>query len=276
MSTSVEGAKGKAQSAKGVEQDAGPRDDWWSEARAVFVKDVRSELRTRAALATILLFAFVTLLIVSFTVRTVGLGLDLELRPDYVELTKEGKEVSLLRFVPGGTDLRASLLASLLWIILFFSAMTGLPRTFVKEEEMRTAAALRLAARPAAVFTGKLLFNAGMVLLVTAVLLPLFLILFVPTVRNWPLFLAHLVVGSLGMASIATILGAMVARAGGKSYLMLPLAFPILLPVLVLVINGTATAMQGKPGNQIMGLVSYLVAMTTLSAMLFDRVWSDS
>ena len=54
---------------------------------------------------------------------------------------------------------RPHLLAALLWIILFFAATSGLARVFVKEEDAHTAKTLRLAARPLAVFAGKLLFN---------------------------------------------------------------------------------------------------------------------
>jgi heme exporter protein B len=112
--------------------------------------------------------------------------------------------------------------------------------------------------------------------MVAAVVLPLFLVLFTPQVTSWPLFLGYLGVGSLGMAASATLLGAIVARAGGKTYLMLPLAFPILLPILVTAIKGSATAMAAREGNQMTFLVSYSIAMVTVSAMLFDKVWSDA
>jgi heme exporter protein B len=255
---------------------ANPRHNWWSEARAVFVKDVRSELRTRSALTTILLFAVVTLMIVAFTIKPEGLGLTYVLKPDWRELVHQHREALVYDQLPYGTELRAFLLSALLWIILFFSAMAGLPRTFVKEEEMRTAAALRLAARPSALYAGKLAFNGVLVLAVAVVVLPLFLILLTPRVADWPAFLGYLFSGSLAMAGAATLLGAIVARAGGKAYLMLPLAFPILLPALVLSIQGCARAMLGNGGNQIIVLVSYLVAMVTLSGMLFEKVWSDA
>ena len=256
---------------------AASTEDWWGEVWAVFRKDLRSELRTRAAISTILLFAVVTLIIVAYTVPREGEGLTVVgLVDNYRELLRRNLDAEILHTVPEGTQTRHLLLSALLWIILFFSAMAGLPRTFVKEEEMGTAPALRLTARSSAVFTGKLLFNAGLMLGVTAVVLPLYLVLLIPWIRNWPLFLAFVTVGSVGMACSATIIGAMVARAGGKAYLMLPLAFPILLPILVFSINGTAAASRGIPGNQMVALVSYVVAMVTLSALLFDRVWSDA
>ena len=65
------------------------------------------------------------------------------------------------------------------------------------------------------------------------------------------------------------------ARAGGKAYLMLPLAFPILLPILFFGIKGTATSMMANGSNLIVGVVSYVIAIVTLSGMLFDKVWTD-
>jgi hypothetical protein len=37
-----------------------------------------------------------------------------------------------------------------------------------------------------------------------------------------------------------------------------------------------ASALGGNGGNLIIGLVSYQVAMITLSAMLFEKVWTDA
>jgi heme exporter protein B len=251
---------------------------FYAEVWAVFIKDVRSEVRTRAALATILLFAVVTLIVLNICAGKVeGAGLtQLGLIENYVQAIRDDPKALILRTLPHGTLLRSQLLSALFWVVLFFSAMAGLPRTFVKEEENRTAAALRLSARPAAVYGGKLLFNACLTVGIAIVIVPLFLILFEPWVADWPSFSLHVLVGTLAMAGGATLLGAIVSRAGGRAYLMLPLAFPILLPVLICAINGTATALYGKGGNQLVALVSYTVAMGTVSALLFEKVWTDA
>src|SRR5262249_7174401 len=119
---------------------------WAAEVGAMFVKDSRTEFRSLAAINAILLFALTTLMTVSLSLTTQGL--------------------------PSG--LRAHLLSALLWIILFFSAMSGLPRVFVKEEDARTVMALRLSAQPEVIFVGKLLFNVALLLAVTVLVVPLF------------------------------------------------------------------------------------------------------
>ncbi len=245
----------------------------WAEALAILRKDVRSELRTRAAVFTVLLFAVVTLVLLAVTVPSLAINSSAA----GSGLAGTGGEAAgapriIFRTSP---QTAAFLLSSLLWIILFFSAMAGLPRVFLKEEEMRTAPALRLSARPMAVFLGKLAFNILLMSVVAFVVTPLFLVLLTPRIAEPASFFANLLTGLIGMAASATILGAIVARTGGKTYLMVPLAFPILLPLLVLAVNGSANAILGTRGNLLLPLVSYLTAMITLSVLLFEAVWRD-
>jgi len=247
------------------------KENWWGEARAIFLKDLRSELRTKAAISSILVYSLTTMVLLSFTIKTFGLGLTVVLVDDTRAAALAGQAVVRA----GETQTRSELLASLYWVIIYFSAMAGLPRVFVKEEEMRTAAMLRLTADPTAVFAGKTTFNLVLISSITLILLPLFILFMRPQVANWPLLLAHLLAGSAALASVATILGAMASRAGNHGYLMVVLGFGPLLPILIPAINGTTAALYGSGGNNLMALVSYLVAMTILSALLFERVWSE-
>jgi hypothetical protein len=64
---------------------------------------------------------------------------------------------------------------------------------------------------------------------------------------------------------------------------MVPLAFPIVLPVLALSISGTAFSLHASAnpiyandGNLLPALVSYVIVLVTLSAWLFEKVWSDA
>lgn len=225
-----------------------PRDEWWGELLAVLRKDSRSEWRTKSAVSTLLLFALTALVLVSFTTNTLSIGYNV---------------------------IRADLLASLYWIIVYFSASAGLPRVFVKEEEMRTANALRLTSRPSAVLGGKLLFNMALLEAVVFLMLPLFVLFFRPEIHFWGLLLAHLAVGAAAMAGTATLLGAIVARAANRGYLMVILGFGPLLPVLALSIDGTAGAMHGDSRNHILPLLSYLIVMVIVSASLFEHVWAE-
>jgi heme exporter protein B len=224
---------------------------WVSEVAAVIGKDLRSEYRTRAALNAILLFALTTLAVVSFSLSASGL------RP----------------------VVKAQILASLLWVVLFFSAMSGLPRVFVKEEDSRTAMALRLSARPDVVFVGKLLFNVALLLAVTAAVVPLYAVMMRPEIRQWGQLLVVLAFGMAGLAGASTLLAALVAKTTNRGSLFVVLAFPILLPLLVCAINGSVAAFLGTRPEELRSnllvLAVYLVAMVTASLLLFEYVWNE-
>jgi len=217
---------------------------WAREAVAVFVKDMRSELRTKYALNAIVMFAVVTLTAVSFAVGQFAIGNDVR--------------------------------AAFLWIVLFFAAMSGLSRVFVKEEDAGTVHALRLAASSSVVYVGKLLFNVVLLFLLAAIVVPLFTVLMGLQVADLGLFLGVLVLGTAGLAGAATLIAAIIAKASAKGELFAVLSFPILLPLFITAIGGTRVALDGgDSGGALELLGSYLVVMVTVSLMLFDFVWEE-
>lgn len=221
--------------------------NWLKGALAILSKDVRSEVRTRAALNAILLFAVVTLAMVSFAI--------------------------------GGFGLPTEVHASLLWIIMFFASMAGLSRTFVVEEERGTVMALRLTASGGQVYLGKFLFNLALLAILSLILLPLFQILLPIPRANWGLLLGGLVLGCLALAAATTLVAAIVSQAGVKGALFTVLSFPILIPVLVAGVGTTQKAMAvqsfSTATTEIQLLVSYAGVMITAAFFLFDFVWRD-
>ncbi|OPL14992.1 MAG: hypothetical protein AVO34_00305 [Firmicutes bacterium ML8_F2] len=215
---------------------------------ALVKKDLVDELRTRYAITSMGLFALTTLVMVSFSTGIFALD--------------------------------AGLHASFLWIIIFFSSMSALARSFIKEEEKGTAAALRLSASPEIIFTGKLLYNVLLLLGLLVVVFPLYIFLMnLPPGSNYLLVVAFLVLGSVCLAGATTILAAMVSRAGAKNSLLPVIAFPVLLPVLLTAIRGTSIALAGGNADSVLSeltfLFSYLVIIVTASLLLFSFVWED-
>lgn len=223
----------------------------WSEATAVLAKDLLSEYRVKAAASAIVLFAVTTLFVVSSAIGPFGLA----------------------------PEERPFLHSVLLWIILLFSAAAGLPRAFVKEEEAGTALALRLAGRPAAIYGGKLLGNAILVLLLEAILVPAFCLLMEFGIRNWPLFLVTLFTGAVGLAGSTTLVSAIVSRASGKGTLFSVLALPILLPLLYACVDGTrkaaTTPAPAAEWEPVRVLVAFAGAVTVAGFLLFEPIWKE-
>ena len=113
---------------------------------AVARKDAAEESRRRIAAGAIFFFAATSLALCSFAVGPFG--------------------------VP--EQARPQVSAALLWILLFFSAATGLPRAFVREEETGTAIALRRSVAAPIVLAGKTLFNYLLFLAIALVTVPAF------------------------------------------------------------------------------------------------------
>jgi heme exporter protein B len=214
---------------------------------AVFSKDARLELRTRYALNAILMFAVTTLAVVSFSV--------------------------------GQSGLSPKLLAALFWIILFFSAMSGLAQAFIREEETGTSMALKLAADPDSVYVGKLVFNLILLTLMAAIITPIFFIFTDAAPGGIPLFVVLVALGVIGLTSATTLVAAIVAKASVKGTLFAVLSFPILMPLLLVLISATEKVMEkgafGDITTEVQFIAAYGIVMVTGSILLFKFVWRE-
>lgn len=215
---------------------------------AVLRKDIRSEIRTRYGITSLLLFVVtaVTLIAVSTADEVIP-------RP---------------------------VASAVLWVVMFFTSMTGLARGFVSEEERGTSLYLQLSAPPLAVYFGKLTGNIALSL-VSNLLIVLLLTLLIPTISigSAGLLLLVVLIASIGLATVTTITSAIVAKAGSKQALLPILAFPVLLPLVMPGIQATLIALAGLTLADAWGDVGLMIAHTgiiaTVGALLFESVWRD-
>ena len=225
--------------------------NWLSESLAVLAKDLRSELRSRVAVNAVGLFALTTLVAVAYQIGPYRIH----------------------------EDDRPHLLAALLWIILYFAAASGLSRVFVKEEDAHTANTLRLAARPGAVFAGKLLFNLVLLAMLEVLVVPLYCALMGYAIAGVLPFVALLVAGSIALAATATIIAAIISRAFGSGTLFAILSVPLVLPVLVFLIQGTRAAAASSEMAAVVPALQAIVSLAGVTLIaatfLFPVVWHD-
>ncbi len=215
---------------------------------SVFKKDLQSEIRTRYALNALFMFVVTTLSVVLFSL--------------------------------GNENVSPQILSGVFWIIIFFSTMSGLSRTFITEEERNTVMTLRLTAKPLSVFYGKLLFNTVLLTGLNIVTVSLFLIV-IPnfTILNYGIFVTTMLFATIGLSASSTILAAIISKANVKGTLYPVLSFPIMLPLLLSVINATRLSVENAPFMEAIGefqvLLSYSVVILTVSYLLFEFIWND-
>ncbi len=218
-----------------------------SRSLAVYFKDLRMELRTKNALNAILMFGVTTLTVVSFSL--------------------------------GQSGLSPKLLSALFWIIMFFSAMSGLAQTFIREEETGTSLILNLTAEPNSIYIGKLLFNLTLLITMTSIITPMFFIFTDAPTENILPFVVILTLGVFGLVSATTLVAAIISKASVKGALFAVVSFPILMVLLMVLVGATEKILDNNSlssvSSEIQFLIAYVVVMTTISLLLFKFVWRE-
>lgn len=173
--------------------------------------------------------------------------------------------------------------AGILWIAIAFAGTLALGRTFERERQAETLRALLMAPAPRpAVYVGKLLGIVALLAGVEVVLVPLVALLFEARgLLKHPFWLAAiLAAGTLGFASVGTIFAAMLIRARTRDVLLPVLLYPVIVPVMIAAVRGTAVLLQPEFDAQVAAfwlalLATFDVVFVTLALWTFEPVMTD-
>ena len=220
------------------------------QATAVLRKDLLIEARTRQAVPSMAFFAGLVLLILGF-----ALGPDTE---------------AVRRAAPG-----------LLWIAVVFTSVLGLARAYDTERENRGMEGLfQYPGTRTAVFAGKL---AGLLLLLLSVEALLFTggaLLYDLDLARVALPLAGVaLLGTVGLAGIGTLYGALTLNLRAREVLLPLLMFPLVVPVVLGSVSATRLLLAGDPFGELDAwvrlLVAYDVVFTVAPLLAFEHVLAD-
>jgi len=185
-----------------------------------------------------------------------------------------------LAFDPTAAESRR-IAGGILWVAILFATITALNQSWTREQRNHVLDAQRMAPSPAsALFLGKALANMLFVLVVEAVLAPLFIIFYnLHALGNVWLLLLVMPLGTWALVCNGTFFAALGLRTRNRE-LMLPLVLlPISLPALLAMIQaatGILTAeldpIQVKLWVQL--LAGYDIIFTVVCLLLFDTVLS--
>jgi heme exporter protein B len=200
-------------------------------------KDLRVALRARDTLPAMLLFVLSTLVVFHFA-------------------------------SPEGTSDDAAY--GLLWVAIVFTALLGLARAWVPEQEHGVLDGLVLApCDRSAIWLGKTLATLAFLLAAQAVALPAFVLFFAPLDGT---ALAGVVLADLGICAVGSLMAAM-AAAGRSRELLLPLLFlPLAIP---LVVGGVGAAIAPDGERYLLLLLLYDAVFAVLSWASFEYVVTE-
>lgn len=216
---------------------------------AIAGKDLRIEFRSRERLLTMATFAALVAVVFSF-------ALDPTVRA-------------------------RSLLGAMLWVTVLFAGTLGLGRSFTLEREQEALTGVLLApVSRSAVYLGKFAANLILLLIVEAVIFPVFALFFqTGFVGSLPALVAVVFLGSVGFMALGTLFSAVTAHTRLGDTLLPILLLPLMIPIVIFAATATQRLLVGRPleevGASLRMLLAfdliYLVVCTALFRYVVDE-----
>jgi heme exporter protein B len=216
---------------------------------AIFIKDLKHELRTRETFLSTFIFGVLVLTLFNFSFQNIS--------SNAAELT------------PG-----------ILWVTFTFAGILGLNRTLaIEKENSGLETLLASAVSPSSIFLGKMLTNFFFMILSQICLMPCFIVLFnIPIgVYFYKLFLINLI-ATLGFASVGTLFSTIAMHTRMRDVFLPLLLCPVIIPVLI----GSVECYREILFHEwawnsawFKLLIGYDVIFFSVSIMIFDYVLED-
>ena len=213
--------------------------------RAMVWKDLTTELRSRELFSAMLVFALLVILIFNF-----ALELDI--------------------------STRETVTSGVLWVTFAFAGTLGLNRSMAVEKDRGCLDGLLLVpVDRSALYFGKALSNLIFMLIVEAIVLPVYSVLYDVNLFH-PGLMAVILLGSVGYAAVGTLLSTMAVQARTRDVLLPILLFPVVLPLLVAALRACNGFLQGFEMMEIWPWINLLIAYDVIfiaaAFMVFDYV----
>jgi heme exporter protein B len=212
---------------------------------AIVQKDLASEFRSRELLSAMLVFSLLVILIFNF-------ALELDIKT------------------------RQSVTAGVLWTTFAFAGTLGLNRSMAIEKDRGCMDGLLLApVDRSAIYFGKAISNLAFMLIVEAIVLPVYSVLYNVNLFRFDL-IGVILLGSIGYTAVGTLLAAMSVQTRTRDVLLPILLFPVVIPVLLSAVKASGGLLAGAEISEIITplniLIVYDVIFIAVAFMVFDYV----
>jgi heme exporter protein B len=212
---------------------------------AVIWKDLAAELRSRELFSAMLVFSLLVILIFNF-------ALELDIKT------------------------RQSVTAGVLWATFAFAGTLGLNRSMAIEKDRGCLDGLLLApVDRTAIYFGKVISNLAFMLIVEAIVLPVYSFLYNINLFK-PGLLLVILLGSIGYTVVGTLLASMAIQARTRDVLLPILLFPVAIPVLIAAVKASGGYLTGDAISNIMPwmnlMIVYDLIFIAIAYMVFDFV----
>jgi heme exporter protein B len=165
---------------------------------------------------------------------------------------------------------------TLFWIILVFTAVNAIAKSFTQERYGRLLYYYTLAS-PVGIILSKIIYNTLLMLLLALVGFGFYAVVMGNPVGDMGLYLISIVLGAVGFSSTLTMIAGIASKAENSATLMAILSFPVILPMLLMLLKVSKNALDGldrsSSQDEILTLLAIDVIVMTLSVILFPFLW---
>jgi len=166
----------------------------------------------------------------------------------------------------------------LFWIIILFASVNAIAKSFIQENKGRLLYYYTIAS-PQAIILSKTIYNILLMSLLSILALLVYLLFFPNNVGDPLFYFLAVLLGSVSFSTVFTMISAIASKAGNNGTLMAILSFPVIIPVILLLIRISKSAMDGIERSLIYSNIGILFAINVIviatSLLLFPYLWRD-
>ncbi|MDN5201651.1 heme exporter protein CcmB [Fulvivirgaceae bacterium BMA10] len=164
----------------------------------------------------------------------------------------------------------------LFWIIILFTAVNAIAKSFMQESPSRQLYYYTLV-NPQSIIIAKIIYNTILMLMLTIIGYLAYSLVLGNEVKDHLYFIIAILLGAMGFSTTLTMVSSIAAKAGNSSTLMPILGFPVILPILLMVIKVAKNAIDGLDRDvsfdEIITLIAINLIVGTVSFLLFPYIW---
>ena len=166
----------------------------------------------------------------------------------------------------------------LFWIIILFASVNAIAKSFMQESKARLLYYYSIAS-PQAIILSKTIYNMVLMMLLSTLALLVYLVFFENTLGDPLFYFVAVLLGSCSFSTAFTMISAIASKAGNNGTLMAILSFPVVIPLILILIRLSKRAMDGLDRSLSYGDIGVLAAINaiviTTALLLFPYLWRD-
>ncbi len=206
---------------------------FWRQVTGIVWKDVISEIRTKESISSVLVFTLLVIVIFNFAFSS--------------------NQETMKLVAPG-----------ILWVTFAFAGVLSLNRAFVMEKEGGCIEGLLVCPiSRETIYVGKMLGSLVFMLIVEAIALPIFALLFNLAVLS-PEVITITFLTTVGFVAIGTMFSAMAVNTKAREMVLPILFLPVVSPIIVSAVQASGLAISGETWSSLTSWLQIIIAFDVI------------